>query len=240
MDASDALYPEDLRIAKDALSGDEASAGIFVRKYQQDIERYLVRRCHGNAMSIQKAIDIAGEVISDCFGATRRPRGEDILLKLYHGRTPLKVWLRTVAFCRLKSWWHSMESQMDPLPEERDESERRSSDGAPPKHQRLDIETVEILRIALENALGQIEPYQLLFLRLVHLHAVKQDHLARIWGCNPGTISRYMKAAAETINRLTCRYVKVLDAHLELQWSDFEAICAQYTSLLHGEAGESE
>src|ERR1700751_3160792 len=121
MDASDALYPEDLRIAKDALSGHEASGGIFVRKYQQDIERYLVRRCHGNAMSIQKAIDIAGEVISDCFGATRRPRGEDILLKLYHGRAPLKVWLRTVAFSRLKSWWNSLESQMDPLPEERED-----------------------------------------------------------------------------------------------------------------------
>jgi hypothetical protein len=68
MDASDALYPEDLLIAKDALSGDEASAGIFVRKYQQDIERYLVRRCHENAISIQKSMDIAGEVISDCFG----------------------------------------------------------------------------------------------------------------------------------------------------------------------------
>jgi hypothetical protein len=133
-----------------------------------------------------------------------------------------------------------MESQMDSLPEERDQSEHRSSDGAPPKHQRFDIEAVEILRIALENALSQIEPYQLLFLRLVHLHSVKQDNLARIWGCNPGTISRYMKAAAETINRLTCRYIKVLDAHLELQWSDFEAICAQYTSLLHGEAGESK
>ena len=30
MDPPDALYPEDLEIAKDALSGDEASAGVFV------------------------------------------------------------------------------------------------------------------------------------------------------------------------------------------------------------------
>jgi DNA-directed RNA polymerase specialized sigma24 family protein len=240
MDASDVLYPEDLQVAKSALSGDEASAALFVREYQQDIERYLIRRCHGDAKSIQKSIDIAGEVVSDCFGATRRPRGEDVLLKLYHGRTPLKIWLRIVAFSRLKSWWDSMESQQGPLPEERDEPERRSFDDAPPKYPRFDTETVEILRIALENALGQTKPYQLLFLRLVHLHSVKQDHLARIWGCNPGTISRYMKAAAETINRLTSRYVKVLDPYLELQWSDFEAICRQHSGLLHGEAGESE
>jgi DNA-directed RNA polymerase specialized sigma24 family protein len=235
MDAAAVLYPEDLQVAKKAMSGDEASAEIFVREYQQDVERYLVRRCHGHAKSIQKSIDMAGEVISDCFGATRRPRGEDVLLKLYHGRTPLKVWLRIVAFSRLKSWWDSVDSQQGPLPEESGESEFRPGDGAPPKHQRFDAETVEILRIALENALGQTKPYQLLFLRLVHLHSVKQDHLARIWGCNPGTISRYMKAAAETINRLTCGYVKVLDPYLELQWSDFEAVCAQYNSLLHGE-----
>jgi len=99
---------------------------------------------------------------------------------------------------------------------------------------------VEILRIALENALGQTKPYQLLFLRLVYLHSVKQDHLAKIWGCNPGTISRYMKAAAETINRLTSRYIKVLDPYLELHWSDFEAICVQHGGLLHGESGENE
>jgi hypothetical protein len=58
MDAADVLYPEDLQVAKKALSGDEASAGIFVRVYQQDVERYLVRRCHGHAKSIQKSIDI--------------------------------------------------------------------------------------------------------------------------------------------------------------------------------------
>jgi CHAT domain-containing protein len=84
MDPPDALYPEDLQIAKDALSGDEASAGIFVSKYQQEIERYLVRRCHGHAVSIQKSIDIAGEVISDCFGATRRPRALIEYLRYRH------------------------------------------------------------------------------------------------------------------------------------------------------------
>jgi hypothetical protein len=103
-------YLEDLTMAREALSGDEQAAGVFVERFRPDIERYLAARCrHGDTRSIEKSREIAVDVISDCFGAKDRPRGEDVLLKLYHGQGPLNVWLRGVAHARLKSWWVSKE-----------------------------------------------------------------------------------------------------------------------------------
>jgi hypothetical protein len=105
-----ASYPDDLTMAKDALSGDERAAGVFVERFRPDLERYLAARCRrGDTRSIEKSREIAADVISDCFGAKDRPRGEDVLLKLYYGQGPLNVWLRGVAHARLKSWWVSKE-----------------------------------------------------------------------------------------------------------------------------------
>jgi DNA-directed RNA polymerase specialized sigma24 family protein len=112
MEAPSVPFPEDLQTATAALSGDEEAARIFVREYLPDLQSYLVGRCRfSDSKSIEKAREIAADVVSDCFGAKSRPRGEDILLKLYHGRAPLKDWLRHVAYSRLKTWWLSLDGK---------------------------------------------------------------------------------------------------------------------------------
>jgi hypothetical protein len=102
-----------------------------------------------------------------------------------------------------------------------------------------DPDLVEILRIALENAFRQIEPYQLLFLRLVYIHSVRREHLAQIWGCHVAKIGRDMAAAEERIGILTLEYIRLIHPFTELRWSDCQAICEEYPSLLYGSAEQS-
>jgi hypothetical protein len=233
MDATSVPFSKDLQIAHAALSGDEEQARLFVQEYLPDLEFYLVSRCrHHDARSIEKAREIAADVISDCFGAKTRPRGEDVLLKLYHGRAPLKIWLRHVAYSRLKSWW--------PSPDGKSVSLEPIQESLAGRAEPLvgDPEAVEILRIALENAFRKIEPYQLLFLRLVYIHSVRRDHLAQIWGCHPAKIGRDIAAAEERIRNLTLEYLKLLHPFDDLQWSDLQAICEEYPGLLHGSTEE--
>jgi DNA-directed RNA polymerase specialized sigma24 family protein len=226
-----APYLDDLTMAKDALSGDEQAAGVFVERFRPDLERYLAARCRrGDTRSIEKSREIAADVISDCFGAKGRPRGEDVLLKLYYGQGPLNVWLRGVAHARLKSWWVSKEfGGIVSLQDGEEGYQPFSTHNSP-----ADPDVVIILRIALENAFRQIEPYQLLFLRLVYLHGVKRDHLAKISGCHPTKIGRNAATALEKIRKLTVQYIKVLDPSIELQWEDCQAICEQHQDILHG------
>ena len=226
-----APYLDDLTMAKDALSGDERAAGVFVERFRPDLERYLAARCRrGDTRSIEKSREIAADVISDCFGAKDRPRGEDVLLKLYYGQGPLNVWLRGVAHARLKSWWVSKEFGGTVSLQDGEEGYQPFSSHNSP----ADPDVVIILRIALENAFRQIEPYQLLFLRLVYLHGVKRDHLARISGCHPTKIGRNAATALKKIRKLTVQYIKVLDPSIELQWEDCQAICEQHQDILHG------
>jgi DNA-directed RNA polymerase specialized sigma24 family protein len=223
-------YLADLTLTRDALSGDEQAARVFVERFRPDIELYLVGRCcRGDTRSIEKSREIAADVISDCFGAKNRPRGEDILLKLYHGQGPLNVWLRGVAYARLKSWWVSKDFiGTVPLSDGEEGCEGRSRKNSP-----ADSEVVQILRIALEHAFRQLKPHQLLFLRLIYLHGVKRDHLAKICGCHPAKIGRDSAAALEKIRKLSVQYIRVLDPSIELQWEDCQAICERHADLLH-------
>jgi DNA-directed RNA polymerase specialized sigma24 family protein len=232
-----ASYPDDLTMAKDALSGDERAAGVFVERFRPDLERYLAARCRrGDTRSIEKSREIAADVISDCFGAKDRPRGEDVLLKLYYGQGPLNVWLRGVAHARLKSWWVSKEFGGTVSLQDGEEGYQPFSS----HNSSADPDVVIILRIALENAFRQIEPYQLLFLRLVYLHGVKRDHLAKISGCHPTKIGRNAATALEKIRKLTVQYIKVLDPSIELQWEDCQAICEQHQDVLHGRTTKAD
>jgi DNA-directed RNA polymerase specialized sigma24 family protein len=227
-------YPGDLNMARGALSGDEQAARVFVDRLRPDIERYLAGHCRrGDSRSIEKSREIAADVISDCFGAKDRPRGEDMLLKLYHGQGPINVWLRGVAHARLKSWWVSKDCiRTFSIPEAEQQCERHSS-----RNSRADPEVVQILRIALESAFRQIEPYQLLFLRLLYLHGVKRCDLAKIWGCHPAKIGRDTAAAVQKIRKLTVQYIRVLDPSIELRWEDCQAICDQHAGFLYGLGG---
>jgi DNA-directed RNA polymerase specialized sigma24 family protein len=235
MGASSVPFPGDLEIATAALSGDEEAARVFVREYLPDLESYLVSRCRfSDSKSVEKAREIAADVVSDCFGAKSRRRGEDVLLKLYHGRAPLKVWLRRVAYSRLKSWWPSADGKCVSI------STAEEPGNGKTEQVLRDPEIVDILRIALESAFDKIEPYKLLFLRLVYLHSVKRDHLAKIWGCHPAKIGRDMTAAEEQIRELTLQHIKLLYPLTELRWSDCQAICEEYPSLLHGSSFEIE
>jgi DNA-directed RNA polymerase specialized sigma24 family protein len=228
-------YLSDLDIARSALSGDTRAAAIFVERFRPYLENYLVGRCRrGDSRSIEKSREIVADVISDCFGAKNRARGEPVLLKLYHAQGFLHVWLRGVAYARLKSWWVSRDFRGVISLADTNETRTDNSTNA-----YADPEVVKILRIALENAFREIEPSQLLFLRLVYLEGVKRDHLAKACGCHPAKITRDLSAALAKIRKLTLRYVRVLDPAIELRWEDCQAICDYHAGMLRGTAADS-
>ena len=141
-----------------------------------------------------------------------------------------------MAYARLKSWWVSKDFWGNVFRPEEEEAYERDF----PNHSFADPEVVKILHIALESAFRQIEPCQLLFLRLVYLNGVKRDYLAKIWGCHPAKIGRDTAAALDRIRKLTLQYIRVLDPSIELQWEDCQAICEQHADLLHGMALSAE
>jgi DNA-directed RNA polymerase specialized sigma24 family protein len=230
-------YLSDLDIAQSALAGDTRAAAIFVERFRPYLESYLASRCRrDDSRSIEKSREIVVDVISDCFGAKNRARGEPVLLKLYHGQGFLHVWLRGVAYARLKSWWVSRDFRG--VVSLADTEETRTDIYSTNAY--ADPEVVKILRIALENAFREIEPSQLLFLRLVYLEGVKRDHLAKACGWHPAKITRDLSAAITKIRKLTLRYVKILDPAIELRWEDCQAICDYHAGMLRGTPADSD
>jgi hypothetical protein len=65
----------------EGLAGNHEVESLFDSDLKPFIEA-LLKRC-SDERSRQKASDIAADVISDCFGASVRPRGDDRLLNLY-------------------------------------------------------------------------------------------------------------------------------------------------------------
>ena len=75
---------------EESLAGDHEAESLFDSDLKPFIEAVLWKRC-SDERSRQKASDIAADVISDCFGASVRPRGDDRLLNLYNGKSSFQA-----------------------------------------------------------------------------------------------------------------------------------------------------
>jgi RNA polymerase sigma factor (sigma-70 family) len=217
---------------EESLAGDHGAESLFDSDLKPFIEALLWKRC-SDERSRQKASDIAADVISDCFGASVRPRGDDRLLNLYNGTVPFRQWLATVAISRLKNWWRSGQWRFEQQAEELETVKSPTDFAAEPVTQ--DPEIAVLLADAVRWAFVHLEPQRAVFLRLVFLYDIKRERIARMWGCHPSTIGREITMGLATLRTRTLEYLRRADPFLEIEWQDCLEVCTMSPRLLYGD-----
>lgn len=226
---------EDLALVRDALAGDaEASAKIGSDEMIGWIQGVLVKR----GASPTEAHDITADVFGECFGS--KP-GKPPLLNAYNGGGPLRAFLSRAALNRLidlkrrQRFQGSLPSRgfEDAPADEFDLLEGDSTEGPG------DDNLVNLLRDALINAFGQCNPRDLMLMRLVSIHGVRQEILAHSLGWSQSKVSRTISNVMEEIRTKTMEELQKADPWLELDWQDFLGLCRGSTGFLVGISGQN-
>ena len=85
---------------------------------------------------------------------------------------------------------------------------------------------------AIKSAFDSLDPGVLLMLKLSYLHGVSQAVIARMWQCDQTRVSRSLTSAREQIASQTMQFINESDAGLELEWEDFQKLCAAGLDLI--------
>ena len=162
-------------------------------RFRRRLELHLLGRCQrSDGRSQEKAIEIASQVLSDCFAKSPS------LLEKWKGDDNLEAFLRTVAQNRLKSWWDSRDAETEVDSDSRSITEATAGGmlGS------VDWEELRSAAAALRaggEAARQECPEGLVFLRLKGLHGVDQRMLSKIWKHHEAQTSRRIKEAMTLI-----------------------------------------
>ena len=97
---------------------------------------------------------------------------------------------------------------------------------------------MNLLRNALLHAFGQCNPRDLMLMRLVSIHGVRQEAIANILGWSQSKVSRAIAGVMEDIRARTMEEIKKADPWLELDWTDFLSLCRSSAGLLVGISGQ--
>jgi DNA-directed RNA polymerase specialized sigma24 family protein len=188
-DDSPTLTDTHLRAA--ILTGLTAVAELETR-FRKPLERFLVGMCdRGAGRSQEKAVEIAGQVLADCF--VKSPS----LLERWQGGDNLEAYLRTVAANRLRSWWDSREHQRTEVNTESLALAQAAATALPANDEEAQLAETA-LRAGLAAATRQC-PEGLVFLRLKGLHGVDQRAISRCWGHHEAQTSRRVREAMNVI-----------------------------------------
>lgn len=221
-------HPEDFYLAQKCLEGDEQAIATFQERHSATTHSYLLSR----GATPAEAREIVDSLWADCLirTPTRAPR-----ISGYQGASSLQTWLNVVA---VNNFLTSRRSQartnkLMPLrihgPAGGDPEENGGEDSslAYADHGRPHTEApvIAMLRQAIEKAFQMCSPEDFVLLQLFHCDEIKQQELAKIWGCDAATISRKLKRAGAEVSSRVIEHVRATDPYLELQWSDFLELC---------------
>ncbi len=78
---------------------------------------------------------------------------------------------------------------------------------------------------ALEYAFSEIDPIQLIYLRLVFLEDVSKKEVAKAFGCHPSNVGRKLNKGVKTVRMKTEAFQKRYPDAGRVEWSDLLAIC---------------
>lgn len=78
---------------------------------------------------------------------------------------------------------------------------------------------------ALEYAFSEIDPIQLIYLRLVFLEDVSKKEVAKAFGCHPSNVGRKLNKGVKTLRMKTEAFQKRYPDADRVEWSDLLAIC---------------
>ena len=218
---------DDLTIAQAALGGDSAAVNAVLEEVPYTLA-VLLSKCT-DSDSEEKAREIIEDLPGDLLAGVDRDGKTVRLLEMYQGRASLKSWVTVVALSRLKSWWRGpgyrkrergVEVQQDQGVSPMEKG--AGSDGE--AHDSSDV--LALLADALSDSLRSLTPRESVCLRLVYLHGVEQQRLARMFGCHAATISRDLEQTKASIKRRLLWNLRLLDPFLEITWVDCVRLCA--------------
>jgi RNA polymerase sigma factor (sigma-70 family) len=219
---------DDLTVARAALRGDAAAVNAVLAELPYSLG-VLLSKCT-DTDSEEKAREIIEDLPADLMAGVDRDGKAVKLLAMYQGRASLRSWITVVALSRLKSWWRgpgyrkrerTIETHSDQL------TLRPEGGEAPPGDDPSNSSDVlALLGDALTDSLRSLTPRESVCLRLVYLHSVEQQRLARMFGCHAATISRELDQTKLAIKRRLAWNLKLLDPFLEITWDDCVRLCA--------------
>ncbi len=226
-------HEEDIALVDAALAGDpKASAKIR----SGEITGWLTAVLSKRGASQTEAHDLAADLIADCFGARD---GKPPLLESYNGKGPLRGFLARAGINRLIDLKRRQKFQGN-LPERNLESGPTDEfdllagddiDGTP------DNALVDLLRDSLILAFSKCNPRDLMLMRLVAIHGVKQEAIAEMFGWSQSKVSRAIGGVMEEIRLKTLEEMRKSDPWLELEWDDFVGLCRSSSDFLVGATG---
>jgi RNA polymerase sigma factor (sigma-70 family) len=224
-----AMHENDVNLAAAALAGDEQALKSISARLP------MLTRILSASVAPSLAEEIAGDVISDCFGGRKRSRGtsSDRILEKYRGQCSLDSWLTLVARNRFRDRLRSGEQRFE-ISLTQDGAERDYADpnsGGEPMARDVEAMVAEALRYAFSSA----PPIHVVILRLVHLHGISQREVARVWKWSEAKVSRLLDDAGEALEENTVARLKKHDPDLDLRWEDCLAICGQHPEILREE-----
>jgi len=210
-----ANFNDDLLFAEQCLAAQTEALAGFRALCTGWLRGYLVAR--GATTGESEAI--AETLFVDAVASSN---GRPPLLATYRGECPLQPWLARVALNRLFTakrlaqrdltrFGQHPEAALETLSEEPSDATEEP--------------VLALLREAIARAFATCEAEQFVMLHLLHSDDLRQEELARMFGCAISTISRHAERAREEVRAKLLAEVRRRDPWLELTWDDLLALC---------------
>lgn len=218
-------FAEDLDLVDRAMDGDAVAVREFQDTYRPLLERVLMSR----GVDRVQAEDLVADIVAECFGAGKSGQTRPLLEK-FEGRSSLSTWMIRTTWNR----WLDLKRRdkfRGELPSF-DDDDARSGDqfdrvaGADPDENVLDSDLSELMGRAIREAFDSLGPEILLMLKLSYLHGISQSVIARMWQCDQTRVSRTLTSARQQVAAETMRRIRESDATIQLEWEDFQKLCA--------------
>ena len=88
------------------------------------------------------------------------------------------------------------------------------------------------------QAFARCNPRDLMLMRLVTIHGVRQEDIAARFGWSQSKVSRAINGVMEQIRDLTIEEIHRADPWIELEWDDFLSLCRSTNDFLVGSSRE--
>lgn len=218
-------HAADLDLVDRAVNGDEEAVASFQKEYQPMLERVMMSR----GLDKVQAQDLVADVIAECFGAGKKGETRPLLEK-FEGRASLSTWMIRITWNRWLDLKRRDKFRGDlPIYEEDekkgvDQFDRLEGDSL--EEDLLDQDLSELMGRAIKSAFDSLDPSSLLMLKLSYLYGISQTVIARMWQCDQTRVSRSLTSSREQIALQTMQFIREADADLELEWEDFQKLCA--------------
>jgi RNA polymerase sigma factor (sigma-70 family) len=209
---------EDALKVQQCVEGNPEALTFLQNKYYLLLRSLLVAR----GANLAEAEDLLADLWGDCVaGPEERPS----LLEKYSDKCPVKAWLVTVATHRLLDFKRRQKLRNGGRVQNQLKSVGSFSAPVATPPMAAEGALVQLLQESLQHAFSYCAAGELLMLRLVYLHGLRQREIGRMWGWHESKVSRCLSRAMRQIEANTLQRIKQTDPWLELTWQDFLDLC---------------